>query len=218
MASDVTCLFFQPLCVTSRSTWGWWSFSTDGDSLLGCCSQHTSRVQHRQHNLCIYFVKIKQHSFSWEKSVCVCRAFCHPDTGRGLQALKTVKVRCWMEGSTSSFIAGFFFSFFLFINLFVLVNFNVVPVLHQPGQLLISLPESCLLTTSTVLDSYLGYYIKRQAHANIHSQVPSFKMSKIAFGHFFVSTTALQLWFKSCYVLQIGYEIVSGLFVALSYF
>lgn len=42
------------------------------------------------------------------------------DTGRGLQALKTIK----------------------------------------PGQLLISLPESCLLTTSTVLDSYLGYYIK----------------------------------------------------------
>uniref|UniRef100_A0A3B4ULA9 SET domain containing 4 n=1 Tax=Seriola dumerili TaxID=41447 RepID=A0A3B4ULA9_SERDU len=29
-----------------------------------------------------------------------------------------------------------------------------------PGQLLISLPESCLLTTSTVLDSYLGQYIK----------------------------------------------------------
>ncbi|XP_041803910.1 SET domain-containing protein 4 [Chelmon rostratus] len=42
------------------------------------------------------------------------------DTGRGLQALKTVK----------------------------------------PGQLLISLPESCLLTTSTVLNSYLGQYIK----------------------------------------------------------
>ncbi|TKS85969.1 SET domain-containing protein 4 [Collichthys lucidus] len=42
------------------------------------------------------------------------------DTGRGLQALKTIK----------------------------------------PGQLLISLPESCLLTTSTVLDSYLGQYIK----------------------------------------------------------
>ncbi|XP_073337723.1 SET domain-containing protein 4 [Pagrus major] len=30
----------------------------------------------------------------------------------------------------------------------------------EPGQLLISLPESCLLTTSTVLDSYLGQYIK----------------------------------------------------------
>ncbi|XP_031727538.1 SET domain-containing protein 4 isoform X3 [Anarrhichthys ocellatus] len=42
------------------------------------------------------------------------------DTGRGLQAVKTIK----------------------------------------PGQLLISLPESCLLTTSTVLDSYLGHYIK----------------------------------------------------------
>lgn len=115
---------------------------------------------------------------------------CHPDTGRGLQALKTIKVRCWMEGSTSSFIASFFF---LYINLFVLVNFNVVPVLHQPGQLLISLPESCLLTTSTVLDSYLGYYVKRQAHTNIHSHVPSVKMSKIEFRHFFVSTAAFQL-------------------------
>ncbi|XP_062302572.1 SET domain-containing protein 4-like isoform X2 [Osmerus eperlanus] len=31
----------------------------------------------------------------------------------------------------------------------------------QPGELLISLPESCLLTTSTVLKSYLGQYIKR---------------------------------------------------------
>ncbi|XP_055358815.1 SET domain-containing protein 4 isoform X2 [Betta splendens] len=30
----------------------------------------------------------------------------------------------------------------------------------KPGQLLISLPESCLLTTSTVLDSYLGQYVK----------------------------------------------------------
>ncbi|KAK2824630.1 hypothetical protein Q5P01_021805 [Channa striata] len=30
----------------------------------------------------------------------------------------------------------------------------------MPGELLISLPESCLLTTSTVLDSYLGPYIK----------------------------------------------------------
>ncbi|KAM7385235.1 hypothetical protein PAMP_001328 [Pampus punctatissimus] len=30
----------------------------------------------------------------------------------------------------------------------------------KPGQQLISLPESCLLTTSTVLDSYLGQYIK----------------------------------------------------------
>ncbi|XP_026210330.1 SET domain-containing protein 4 [Anabas testudineus] len=30
----------------------------------------------------------------------------------------------------------------------------------KPGQLVISLPESCLLTTSTVLDSYLGQYIK----------------------------------------------------------
>ncbi|XP_077437337.1 SET domain-containing protein 4 [Vanacampus margaritifer] len=30
----------------------------------------------------------------------------------------------------------------------------------KPNQLLISLPESCLLTTSTVLDSYLGHYIK----------------------------------------------------------
>lgn len=30
----------------------------------------------------------------------------------------------------------------------------------KPGQLLISLPESCLLTTSTVLESYLGQYIK----------------------------------------------------------
>uniref|UniRef100_A0A3Q2ZNN9 SET domain containing 4 n=1 Tax=Hippocampus comes TaxID=109280 RepID=A0A3Q2ZNN9_HIPCM len=43
-----------------------------------------------------------------------------PDTGRGLQALRSIK----------------------------------------PNQLLISLPESCLLTTSTVLDSYLGRYIK----------------------------------------------------------
>nr|XP_046257224.1 SET domain-containing protein 4 isoform X3 [Scatophagus argus] len=43
------------------------------------------------------------------------------DTGRGLQALKTIK----------------------------------------PGQLLISLPESCLLTTSTVLDGYLGPYVER---------------------------------------------------------
>ncbi|KAI3363469.1 hypothetical protein L3Q82_012081, partial [Scortum barcoo] len=42
------------------------------------------------------------------------------DTGRGLQALKTIK----------------------------------------PGELVISLPESCLLTTSAVLDSYLGQYIK----------------------------------------------------------
>lgn len=42
------------------------------------------------------------------------------DTGRGLQALRTI----------------------------------------ESGQLLISLPESCLLTTSTVLDSYLGHYIK----------------------------------------------------------
>ncbi|KAM6997896.1 SET domain-containing protein 4 isoform 1-T1 [Tautogolabrus adspersus] len=31
----------------------------------------------------------------------------------------------------------------------------------KPGELLISLPESCLLTSSTVLDSYLGEYIKR---------------------------------------------------------
>ncbi|XP_067336845.1 SET domain-containing protein 4 isoform X1 [Channa argus] len=30
----------------------------------------------------------------------------------------------------------------------------------KPGHLLISLPECCLLTTSTVLDSYLGPYIK----------------------------------------------------------
>ncbi|XP_077585181.1 SET domain-containing protein 4 [Stigmatopora nigra] len=30
----------------------------------------------------------------------------------------------------------------------------------KPNQLLISLPESCLLTTSTVLESYLGHYIK----------------------------------------------------------
>ncbi|XP_049591129.1 SET domain-containing protein 4 isoform X4 [Syngnathus scovelli] len=30
----------------------------------------------------------------------------------------------------------------------------------KPNQLLISLPESCLLTTSIVLDSYLGHYIK----------------------------------------------------------
>ncbi|KAM9365145.1 SET domain-containing protein 4 [Pholidichthys leucotaenia] len=43
------------------------------------------------------------------------------DTGRGLQALKTIK----------------------------------------PGHLVISLPESCLLTTSTVLDSYIGHYIKK---------------------------------------------------------
>ncbi|XP_059179881.1 SET domain-containing protein 4 [Centropristis striata] len=42
------------------------------------------------------------------------------DTGRGLQALNSIK----------------------------------------PGQLVISLPESCLLTTSTVLNSYLGPYIK----------------------------------------------------------
>ncbi|KAK1905519.1 SET domain containing protein 4 [Dissostichus eleginoides] len=42
------------------------------------------------------------------------------DTGRGLQALKTIK----------------------------------------SGELIISLPESCLLTTSTVLNSYLGPYIK----------------------------------------------------------
>ncbi|XP_073524481.1 SET domain-containing protein 4 isoform X2 [Phyllobates terribilis] len=31
----------------------------------------------------------------------------------------------------------------------------------QPGELIISLPESCLLTTSTVLSSYLGKYIRR---------------------------------------------------------
>lgn len=30
-----------------------------------------------------------------------------------------------------------------------------------PGEVLVSLPESCLLSTSTVLDSYLGEYIKR---------------------------------------------------------
>lgn len=30
-----------------------------------------------------------------------------------------------------------------------------------PGEVLISLPESCLLSTSTVMDSYLGEYIKR---------------------------------------------------------
>ncbi|KAM9847817.1 SET domain-containing protein 4 [Aulostomus maculatus] len=30
----------------------------------------------------------------------------------------------------------------------------------KPGQLLVSLPESCLLTTSTVLNSYLGRFIK----------------------------------------------------------
>uniref|UniRef100_A0A1A8CFQ7 SET domain containing 4 n=2 Tax=Nothobranchius kadleci TaxID=1051664 RepID=A0A1A8CFQ7_NOTKA len=30
----------------------------------------------------------------------------------------------------------------------------------QPGEMIISLPESCLITTSTVLDSYLGPYIK----------------------------------------------------------
>ncbi|XP_072246639.1 SET domain-containing protein 4 [Leuresthes tenuis] len=30
----------------------------------------------------------------------------------------------------------------------------------KPGELIISLPESCLLTTSTVLDSYLGQFIK----------------------------------------------------------
>ncbi|XP_041645235.1 SET domain-containing protein 4 isoform X2 [Cheilinus undulatus] len=30
----------------------------------------------------------------------------------------------------------------------------------KPGSLLISLPQSCLLTTTTVLDSYLGQYIK----------------------------------------------------------
>ncbi|XP_071994830.1 SET domain-containing protein 4 isoform X2 [Engystomops pustulosus] len=33
--------------------------------------------------------------------------------------------------------------------------------LLQPGELIISLPESCLLTTSTVLSSYLGEYIHR---------------------------------------------------------
>ncbi|XP_075710708.1 SET domain-containing protein 4 isoform X2 [Rhinoderma darwinii] len=33
--------------------------------------------------------------------------------------------------------------------------------LLQPGELIISLPESCLLTTSTVLTSYLGKYIHR---------------------------------------------------------
>uniref|UniRef100_A0A673AZN8 SET domain containing 4 n=1 Tax=Sphaeramia orbicularis TaxID=375764 RepID=A0A673AZN8_9TELE len=32
--------------------------------------------------------------------------------------------------------------------------------LQPPGQLIISLPESCLLTTSTVLSSYLAPYIK----------------------------------------------------------
>lgn len=62
--------------------------------------------------------------------------------------------------------------------LFVWVDFNYVSVLRQPGELLVSLPESCLLTTSTVLDSYLGHYIKRQAHADIPSQAPSFKVSK----------------------------------------
>lgn len=30
----------------------------------------------------------------------------------------------------------------------------------KPGELVISLPESCLLTTSTVLNSYLGRYIE----------------------------------------------------------
>uniref|UniRef100_A0A3Q0SIE8 SET domain containing 4 n=1 Tax=Amphilophus citrinellus TaxID=61819 RepID=A0A3Q0SIE8_AMPCI len=45
--------------------------------------------------------------------------------------------------------------------LFSGLNFLPVSVfVHQPGQLVISLPESCLLTTSTVLDSYLGRYIK----------------------------------------------------------
>ncbi|XP_029376272.1 SET domain-containing protein 4 isoform X2 [Echeneis naucrates] len=34
----------------------------------------------------------------------------------------------------------------------------------KPGQLIISLPESCLLTTSTVLNSYLGQYIKSWKH------------------------------------------------------
>lgn len=33
--------------------------------------------------------------------------------------------------------------------------------LLQPGDLIISLPESCLLTTDTVLESYLGDYIRR---------------------------------------------------------
>ncbi|XP_028279907.1 SET domain-containing protein 4-like [Parambassis ranga] len=30
----------------------------------------------------------------------------------------------------------------------------------KPGELVISLPESCLITTSTVLDSYVGQYVK----------------------------------------------------------
>lgn len=36
----------------------------------------------------------------------------------------------------------------------------------QPGHMLISLPESCLLTTSTVLNSYLGPFIKRYSPKN----------------------------------------------------
>ncbi|XP_058508174.1 SET domain-containing protein 4 isoform X2 [Solea solea] len=34
----------------------------------------------------------------------------------------------------------------------------------KPGQLIVSLPASCLLTTSTVLSSYLGHYIKSWKH------------------------------------------------------
>lgn len=36
----------------------------------------------------------------------------------------------------------------------------------QAGHMLISLPETCLLTTSTVLNSYLGPFIKRYAPKN----------------------------------------------------
>ncbi|CAG00359.1 unnamed protein product, partial [Tetraodon nigroviridis] len=40
----------------------------------------------------------------------------------------------------------------------------------QPGQMLISLPESCLLTTSTVLNSYLGPFIKGWAWCSVNTR------------------------------------------------
>lgn len=48
----------------------------------------------------------------------------------------------------------------------------------QPGHMLISLPESCLLTTSTVLNSYLGPFIKRYAPKN-HFKYQEMPFSKI---------------------------------------
>lgn len=104
--------------------------------------------------------KISYLPFSWancltESNLFVLVGPCHPDTGRGLQALRTVKVLWWIEETIN---------FYWILMHFSWPVFNLVSVLCQPGELLISLSESCLLTTSTVLDSYLGHYIKRQAH------------------------------------------------------